>query len=321
MTVEELEHKWSRIKAPKTSSYSYQRIDSICIPEVRIGISYENKNRCLILKLSENKKIDINEEKENLKIYFDINNNSIVLELKDPFYNIFFIDLVVSLYNKIKSINIEDVYTELFINTVRNWSDFLKSKRGLLSEEIIQGIYGELVYLEHIINTTNTPINKILNSWKGPYDYNHDFHFDDINVEVKTRQKNVSSVSISSEFQLKMDNEKKLDLTIITVSKVDKKGDNLFEILNRLRKIIIRLGGDISILSNAINEKRIDFLNANNYDDIQFKLESIRTYDCSHQNFPKIVNGDIPEALFNVRYKILISSLDDFTKEIIENEY
>ena len=46
----ELEESWNKINYEPPSQYVYKRIDSICDPELNIGIN-SKLNRCLILEL------------------------------------------------------------------------------------------------------------------------------------------------------------------------------------------------------------------------------------------------------------------------------
>ena len=320
----ELEEKWSKIIPPITAHYSYQRIDSICIPDVRIGLSSEN-NRCLILKLNSKNVFEFkNDEKENLKTYYDKHEKSIVLELLDSFYNQLFTDLVISLYQLLKDIQNEEYSTQLFISTVGYWSDFLKAKRtNLLSEQVIQGLYGELVFLEYLIENSNDPINNILSSWRGPYNANHDFHFTNKTFEVKTKRKNSNTISISSENQLEAEIGKRLELVVITVDLIKRAGDTLKDILNRIRLKALSKGGNISILSDALAEKKLTFINVVEYDHFQFKNLAFQFFECDHPSFPKLVRNNINDALHNVTYNLTLSRIDVnlLIKTIESNEY
>jgi len=312
MTSQELEDKWTRIKFPKSGSFSYQRIDSLCVPEIRIGIS-TNRNRCVILKMNSKLILTFNEdEKENLKTYYDKNEKSIVLELIDPFYNKLFTDLVISLYQLLKDIDNEEHSTQLFISTVGYWSDFLKAKRlNFLSEEVIQGLYGELVFLEFLIGYSEDPINHVLSSWKGPYDANHDFHFTEKTIEVKTKRKNGNLINISSEYQLEPEVGKDLELAVISVVLVKDSGDNLNLILDRIRQKTLSKGGNITIISEALSEKNLTFANVNEYDHFQFKATTIQLFHCDHPSFPKLLRSELHNAVQNISYMLAITSIDN----------
>ena len=310
MTGQQLEEKWKSIEPTINARYSYQRIDTFCIPELRVGISV-NGNRCLILKLKSFFRLD-EEEKENLKTYYDKEEKSIVLELIDPFYNQLFTDLIISLYQLLKDIEKEEYSTQLFLSTVGYWSDFLKAKRSnFLSGEVIQGLYGELVFLEFLIDNSREPINYVLSSWKGPYDANHDFHFTEKTIEVKTKRKNGNLINISSEYQLEPEVGKDLELAVISVVLVKDSGDNLKLILDRIREKTLSKGGNISIISEALAEKNLTFANVIEYDHFQFKATTIQLFHCDHPSFPKLVRSELHNAVQNISYKLAITSIDN----------
>lgn len=312
MNVEDLEQKWNNLLLPQNGSYSYTRIDGQCLPDLHIGIS-EKGNRCLILVLPPKNKIEfIGEKKENLETYFRKKENHIVLELTDRFYNSFFVDLVVSLYYRIKDISNDHESAKSFITLIKYWSDFLRAKKGdLLSAEAVKGMYGELTYLEYQLDNLQLPINEILRSWKGPFDENHDFHFDDKNVEIKTKSVASNEVHISSEFQLEAEKGKKLELVVVSVDDVSVNGDNLSSVIDRIRKKVLDENGDISIISEALSEKNIQFATVSIYDSYMFRLKCFEIFNCDQKDFPKLTSDIIGDHLRKVSYRLVLKTLDD----------
>ena len=312
MNVEELELKWSKIELPKTGSYSYTRIDSICLPELHIGLS-DRGHRCLILVLPAKTKIEFTgEKKENLETYFREKENHIVLELTDQFYDLFFVDLVVSLYYRIRDISDQNESTRSFISLIKYWSNFLRAKKGdLLTAEEVKGMYGELIYLEYNVDKLESPIDDILRSWRGPYDENHDFHFDKKNAEIKTKTIGSNEVHISSEFQLECAKGKKLELVIVSVENVTVNGDNLSSVLDRLRNKVLDLNGNISIISEALNKKNIQFSTVNIYDSYMFRLKTFDVFNADDVNFPKVTSTSIGDNLRKVSYRLILETLDN----------
>jgi hypothetical protein len=311
MNVESLENKWSKIQLPQSGSYSYSRIDGLCLPELHVGIS-DKGNRCLILVLPPDSLIEfIGEKKENLETYFIKKDKHIVLELTDRFYNSFFVDLVVSLYYRIKDISDDNDSARSFISLIQYWADFLRAKKsGLLSFDAVKGMYGELIYLEHLINNLKLPINDVLLSWRGPYDDNHDFHFDEKNIEIKTKTIASNEVHISSEYQLEAVKGKKLELVVISVEDVLVNGDNLNMVLNRIRKTVLDKNGDILIVSDALKNKNIQFSNLEIYNSYMFRLKNFEVFDCDNADFPKLTSTTIGDNLRKVSYRLIIRDID-----------
>ncbi|MGB4101272.1 MAG: PD-(D/E)XK motif protein [Alphaproteobacteria bacterium] len=73
-----------------------------------------------------------------------------------------------------------------FLGRIRAWQDFMdRRKEGVLSEEAEQGLFGELVELNRMIET-GFPKKSVLGAWQGPVDGLHDFTLGDGSIEVKT---------------------------------------------------------------------------------------------------------------------------------------
>jgi Putative PD-(D/E)XK family member, (DUF4420) len=73
-----------------------------------------------------------------------------------------------------------------FLARIRAWQDFMdRHKEGVLSEEAEQGLFGELVVLERMIES-GVPAGSILDAWQGPVDGLQDFMLGMGAIEVKT---------------------------------------------------------------------------------------------------------------------------------------
>jgi hypothetical protein len=313
MDAQSLEIKWQKISKPSPMSYNLIHIDSNCFPELKIGFN-DLGNRCLFLgPLSYNPNY-IGEIKENITTFYNIEHSSIILELTDNYYHSIFLDLVISLFFKIKDIKNEKDSTSLFILTIKMWSSFLENeKREKLSEDIIKGIFGELTFLKYLLKDSDyTNVNHFLNSWKGPFDANNDFYFDDKNVEVKTKNSSKKDVNISSEFQLELEHGKSLELLIVTLDKVMLNGTTLEEIINQIRERVICLNGDLTLLYQALKQKSLTPGVLSEYNSLRFILVSHQYYNCSVIGFPRIVKSELPNTISGVKYRINLDDLDLF---------
>ena len=314
MTTSDLEKKWASIKIPSSGTFNYQHIDSACLPDLNIGLN-DFGNRCLflILPIGYNPNF-IGEKKENIKTSFNSVYNFIILELTDNYYSPLFVDLVISLYHKIKVISDYKESTSVFIKTINLWSLFLQEeKTDRLSENTIKGIFGELSLLNELIKSSNaTNVNDILNSWQGPYDRNHDFYLDGIDYEVKTKNNTKTDVNISSEHQLDEENGNALELVVVSVEKVIMNGETIDSLVDLIRGGILNLNGDIGILFMALKKKNITVKNISDYNSYQFKLISHQYYKCTEAGFPRITTKSLSKEISSVSYCINLKGLDSF---------
>ena len=315
-----LKKKWQSISHSSVIiGFESIRISSKCMAEVYIGICDKNK-RNLILVLPNSHDVDIKKfDKDKITLELVPESNLLILKLEDNEYFDLFDDLVVSLYNAIK--DIEDVisYSKVFINTFFKWSNFFSfSQCEKMSIEALQGLWGELFVLKGLlIKSEACDVNVYLDSWKGPFDCNHDFIFDRENLEVKTKRETKLTVNISSEYQLEPEMEKDLNLVVITVDIDVVNGLSLSELLQGIKNYVSSALGDYSILLRALMQKGLTTKNICDYDNFRFKAISMVTYDCLAPNFPKLCKENTPNAIENIKYSLHTSKLEEFI--IMEN--
>ena len=321
MNTLQLEAQWETIEIIEDKGLSYVRIDGECIPDLCLAVNSFN-HRCLMLRLPTDYITTFSgEDKENIKTSFSKKGNYILLELLDSYYNSLFNDLIISLYFKIKNISNSSESTNMFISTINKWASFLEnSKSSKLSKDIIKGLFGELIVLKVYLSKTNTDdVNDILESWTGPYDANTDFVFENLNVEVKSKNTNSSVVKISSEFQLDDEAGKSLNLAIVSLDSDHKSKGTIRLLHNEIRDLILELNGDLSILADALAQKNLFPSNLKDYDNYTFQPVCLEVYDCDAVNeekrFPRIKKSELPEELKKVRYDMNLSSLNEFIIE------
>jgi hypothetical protein len=315
MTILELENKWLELSENTiTSGFRSIRISAECISDIFVGIN-KDANRCLILAIPSSYEIDFKSViKENLTIEYFRDKNLIVLRLTENSYYDLFDDLIISLYQRIKDISLINEYSKEFIQSFYKWSEFFEDKKSeLLSENIIKGLFGEILYLKLLIEQSNfTTINETLNSWKGPYDKGHDFEMNNLDIEVKTKDISQQEVKISSEFQLEGSFDKQLELLVVSVENDSKNGLSLKDLLFPIKKSIAELLGDSSILLKALIQKGLTFKNIHQYDIFRFKPISMITYNCLNEGFPKLTKSNIPKEVNSISYNIRLGTLNEF---------
>ncbi|NOR70631.1 MAG: PD-(D/E)XK motif protein [Methylomarinum sp.] len=313
----ELEAGWDTLKHTGESEYIFKRIDSVCIPELNIGIN-SSLERCLSLELPKKCSADFQTiTRQNLTLLHFLEPNCIVLQLTDDTYNDLFNDLVVSLYQRVKNIPDASECSMLFIQTFHKWSEFFHDETlDRLNKDTIKGLFGELFVLKSFVQkSTSANVNGVLNSWTGPYDQGHDFVLDNKEIEVKTKGLTKISVRISSEQQLDNSIGKSLELLVLSVEEDLIDGVSVGDLVHEIRLLIINFLGDTSILLRAINQKGLTLKNIKDYDNFRFRPVNKSIYDCLKSGFPKLIKDNLLEPISNVKYDINLSVLDDYLLE------
>ncbi|WP_158655581.1 PD-(D/E)XK motif protein [Sphingobacterium sp. HMA12] len=311
-----LNEKWQLIHPD--GSIKILRIDSVCRPDLSIGIDTDGK-RCLTLKAVSLKEeyLDKNEF-SNLSIVYLPAEDRIIIRVLDEYFWDLFNDFVISIYNKVYKIEDEEACVKEFFRTFNRWAYFFDEKRvSKLSEEVLIGLFGELCFMDFLLSQSSPrfTIPEIEQSWVGPYDKGHDFEFPDIDFEVKTKPGRSLDVNISSEYQLQEDLGKSLDLVVIDIDKNYIEGISLKDLINSIKDKVIAYGGDLSFIVEGLKQKNISFNELESYDNYRYKAARIVFYDCLADGFPRLKRDFLFQSIHKVRYQIRLTNLTEFIKQ------
>jgi hypothetical protein len=320
MNLNKLENIWKTFSDDIiTSEFEYKLISTNIIPLLNIGKT-ENGNRCVVLEIPKNTNVDFPESiKEHIELRFFKIENCLCIILKDNLYSDLFNDLILSIFYKIHNIEDTNEYCKQFVQYFYKWVSFFeKNQTQLLSKEVIQGIFGELLFLEYLINNTNElPIDVILKSWKGLEGTSHDFIFEEIDYEVKTIQSHINQIQISSEYQLECTPGKVLELVVIEVKDDLDKGKSINKLVEEIRNLCIEKFADNYIVINSLFNQGLTIEKLKNYELWKFSKVKFSFYDSMKPEFPKLIKSSIPIEISNLKYGIRVSLIKDFLiKEI-----
>jgi hypothetical protein len=306
---------WQEIKIQNGYRFTYKKIDSLCIPDLNLGLDSDG-NRCLVLLLPEQvsaklvTKPDI--KRKNIDL-FSSDDGEIVLLLKEELHSNLFTDLAFDLYAKIRSSK-EDDCALLFVNLVQDWLTLFEPTdvRGLKDEQV-KGLIAELCVLAmHLEDNREIDANELIKSWVGPFNTSKDFCLNDKDIEVKFKNTKASKVRISSEYQLTPDPGKGLELWVVS-GRVDKeKGVNLTILNNTIKTLIVRRGASVAGYFKTLQMIGINYETISNYDNIMILLEKLEIYDARIPTFPAIRKTSIAEEVSKVSYDINLYSLGAF---------
>ncbi len=309
-----LEKVWSSVVQNSMTAYDYKRIDGVCIPDLSLGVSTEG-NRCLVLELPQENSVDFNNvEKKNLALLYFAKEKIIVLELKTVEFNSPFCDLVISLYNSIRDISNVNDYSQIFVKTFFNWSNFFTEKNtARLSDDAVKGLIGELLVLRKLLKgSSSSDIDLLLSAWKGPYDKGKDFELESLDIEIKTKNSSSLSVKISSEHQLNPNPGKDLQMWIVSVQQHHETGETLSSLIWAVYSHVIERNGDIYIYRKALWQKGLTPENSSGYDSLKFIPKFLSKYDCLKDGFPSLRASSLNPALSKIRYHLNLLLIDKF---------
>ena len=239
------------------------------------------------------------EKTKELQIYLLDN------QLKDIFS--LFIENIVEEISKSVTENEALVETS---NVVLKWKKlFDKINFQGLSIERQKGLIGELLLFNSLLEEEYS-IDALLESWTGPDFNDKDFRFGSFGIEVKLTSSKVPKVKISSERQLDNENLTKLYLVLYIVEEVKDKGFSLNSIIEQIRTKInsnqnaLKFFNERLLLVGYLDE---DFENYKR----QYAFRNRNFYEVI-SDFPRLVASDLPIGLFDTKYNIELSAIEQF---------
>lgn len=314
MEVTFLDLKWNNINFFKDrNGFKALRVSADCKPDLFLAIDEDGK-RCLILFLPEKFEYPVGTEKDKLKLVFIPSKKIALIKLEDMNFLDLFNDLIISIHDKIKSI--EDNFDAAinFISIFSKWAHFFEDVfDSKLNKDQIKGLFGELSYLLSLLKKSNQiEFNGILSSWNGPHNTTNDFIFDKKNIEVKTKRETSLSIRISSEFQLEKEFDKGLELLVISIKYDLIEGQSINDLIKKIVTISRANFADLSIFYKALGQFSITTKNAIQYNNYKFTITEVKLFDVNNLGFPKISKSDLPSEITKLKFTLRVSSLDDF---------
>lgn len=314
MGLIDLESKWKEIDSfEDVKGFKALRISNECIPDLFMAIDKDGR-RCLILFLPiENEELRDN-EMENLSLIFIPQKDATVIRLQNVNFTDLFNDLITSIYQKLNGISDLNVAASSFISIFSKWTHFFEPSDKLhLSEEEIRGVFGELSYLNNILQKSS-PLDgeKMILSWQGPYNTSNDFVFEKKNVEIKTKLDSISTIRISSEFQLEKEFDKALELCVISLKYDLSHGLSISDILSMIIKYCRLNFIDLVGLYRAIGKLSLTPTNIVEYNNFRYSISEVMIFDAGKNTFPKICKSNLPDEISNVKFSLRVSTLDNF---------
>lgn len=199
------------------------------------------------------------------------------------------------------------------LSVIAKWKKlFDKINVDGLNSEQQKGLIGELMFINYL-NNNGKSITNILNAWTGADFKDKDFTFGSIGIEVKFTSAKTPKVTISSERQLDTQNISELFLLLYTAEEVKENGFSLNSLITQIREKItnpdeLKLFNENLILIGYLE-------NDKSYYSKMYSLKKSSIFEIAN-DFPKIVKSQIPLCIYDVKYSIELSAIENFTVNI-----
>lgn len=204
--------------------------------------------------------------------------------------------------------DIEDGYFYI-INRFYQWKKmFIISREHILSEKEIQGLIGEILFLKDHLSKQIGLENALL-SWVGPEKAHKDFSYDHKWVEIKTINKNIQSIHISSVEQLEDENCEG-NLFVFVLEKMSENYDGIslnsliFNTLN-----LFKNSSDSDLFCQKLTKAKYEYNEI--YNKYIYKLDHWNNYIIS-KDFPRLTKHNLPKEIIEASYDIDLNLIDNF---------
>lgn len=196
---------------------------------------------------------------------------------------------------------------ELFVRRVRAWQNFMRvGNSGILSPEDEIGLFGELLFLQELIQT-GLPLDIAIRSWRGPSGDVHDFSLGSGAVEVKTTSNKGSFMARISSLQ-QLDDSIVAPLYLCAIRlQIQEDGHTLPELVESVAGLFV--GDNLNAIKfcNRILSAGYHADFANSYHR-RFGLV-FRAFYVVDAGFPRLIAGNVPSAVTKVTYYVNLDGL------------
>jgi len=200
------------------------------------------------------------------------------------------------------------------LNVVSKWKKlFDKINFNGLSLEQQKGLIGELLFLNHLLNSQTT-FAQALNAWTSAEEefQAKDFTLGSVGIEIKVTSSKQPRIKISNERQLDADNLSELFLVLYSTEAVKDNGFSLNSLIELIRNIITT-----EEERNIFNLKLKLYGYFEEHKEHYGKMYSHKkTFAFTvNSKFPKIVKEQLPLGIYDTSYSIEISAVENFIIE------
>lgn len=287
---------------------TYQRVDSEHPIDIFIGYD-ENGYKSLAItgetltkNLVSTSIISVSSKKR-----YD-NKIQLIFSLTDDSFISLFLHYCEDVINSSKNIS-SAIVLDFLVGRWNYWRKMFKvTNSDLLSDSVIKGLVGELLFLNKKMFGKYEVASSIA-AWMGPEMAHKDFEINDDWYEVKSTDSSSASIKISSLSQLDAENEGRL--AVVLLDKASPENTNSYNLNSCVSNTLLKIN-DESVADEFMNKlAEMGYFYDIRYDNICYALKSITQYKVN-DNFPRMTATDISTGITNVSYSVLLQSISQF---------
>ena len=196
----------------------------------------------------------------------------------------------------------EDGVLQSFLERIRAWQDFMdRHRETVLSAEAEQGLFGELVVLERMIES-GVPVTKLLDAWEGPRDGLQDFMLGGGGIEVKTTIAADGFVArVSSLDQLDENLRQPIFIAAVRLA-LHPSGMTILEMADAIRQRLRRKQSGLETFEIRLMQAGLVRVPAKHY--TRRFLHASTACLALHKDFPRLTRANVHSSIRTARYEI-----------------
>ncbi|MDA3928520.1 MAG: PD-(D/E)XK motif protein [Prolixibacteraceae bacterium] len=307
---------WKNQSASFKNEVIKQRIEEINSLNCSIGTISFSKAKIFTLELDSHVNVLPNYLKRFIGVEVQVlpiteKQKELVLILLEEELTDVFIMFIEDIIQCLLPINDSEEALSIISNRINYWRKlFGKFTGGLLTPQQQRGLYGELYFLQLLLESQSNH-ERIINAWQAPEGTNQDFYFNGKAVEVKTSIANNPTIKIANEYQLDLTGLQRLYIAFYRLSEYPDDENTLLNIITKIRNILnlsidLKKEFNLKLESIGLAPEAEDEYNKTGYSirsEIYYQVNDI---------FPKITTAILDDAVSRVSYEIAPNECKDY---------
>ena len=222
-----------------------------------------------------------------------------------------FTTLCWSLIERTRQITSKNQVVDVIVSHLERWQRFLgRADSGLLSDQEVRGLLGELTFLENELLTRFG--SEAVNFWHGPSGHPQDFAICTTLFEVKSRLAGAAPVlTISSAEQLWHESGD-LYLVAYTIGQANEHAVSAVSLASVVARIRLTLAGSPLVDHFEDRLMQIRYFDHPEYDRKYYLISPPDFYEV-RDGFPRITADAVPQGVRKVNYGVEIAACLPFT--------